>query len=122
MFLSLALSCADAASTENIVAGANALDYSGYPDCRPRYYDAFQKVARLGTRLGTEGKRPLRVWTPLLKLTKSQIIRRGQRWGVPYEKTWSCYRGGRRPCGLCDSCKLRQKGFEEAGRRDPLLS
>ncbi|MBI4395507.1 MAG: 7-cyano-7-deazaguanine synthase QueC, partial [Elusimicrobia bacterium] len=99
IFLSFALSWADILSVEKIVLGANALDYSGYPDCRPRYFSAVQNAGRLGTRLGTEGKRPIRIWAPLLRLTKAQIIRRGLAWGVPYEKTWSCYLGGRRPCG-----------------------
>lgn len=120
IFLSFALSWADAVGARHIVIGANALDYSGYPDCRPRYFDAFQSLGRLGTRLGTEKKQSVKIWTPLLRLTKAQIIRRGLAWGVPYGKTWSCYAGGRRPCGRCDSCRLRQKGFEEAGRVDPL--
>jgi 7-cyano-7-deazaguanine synthase len=122
IFLSFALSWADALNAENIVLGANALDYSGYPDCRPNYFNAFQKVAKLGTRLGTEKKRPLKVWAPLLRLTKTKIIRLGMKWGVPYEKTWSCYKGTRRPCGVCDSCRLRQKGFKDIGQKDPLLS
>jgi 7-cyano-7-deazaguanine synthase len=122
IFLSFALSWADAAGAPHIVIGANALDYSGYPDCRPVYYDAVQKVARLGTRLGTEGRTPVRVWAPLLRMSKTDIIRLGLRLGVPYEKTWSCYAGGRRPCGRCDSCVLRRKGFEEAGKKDPALT
>lgn len=122
VFLSFALSWADAAGVENIVIGANAFDYSGYPDCRPRYYRAWQKVARLGTRLGAEKRRPLRIWAPLLRQTKAEIIRRGLRLGVPYERTWSCYAGGARPCRRCDSCRLREKGFEQAGRTDPLLA
>ena len=121
LFLAFALSWADTAEAENIVIGANALDYSGYPDCRPRYYDAVQRVARLGTRMGTEKGRPVRVWAPLLRMSKTEIVRRGLAWGVPYEKTWSCYQGGARPCGRCDSCRLRRKGFEEAGVADPAL-
>ncbi|HRY29090.1 MAG TPA: 7-cyano-7-deazaguanine synthase QueC [Elusimicrobiota bacterium] len=121
IFLSFALSLADVLDAENIVVGANALDYSGYPDCRPKYYAAVQKTGRLGTRLGTEKKRPLRVWAPLLHLTKKDIVRRGARWGTPYELTWSCYRGGARPCGRCDSCRLRARGFQQAGLPDPLL-
>jgi 7-cyano-7-deazaguanine synthase len=121
VFLSFALSWADAAGAPNVVIGANALDYSGYPDCRPAYYAAAQRVARLGTRLGTEKKKPLRIWTPLLRLGKADIVRRGLRWGVPYGKTWSCYRGGRRPCRRCDSCRLREQGFEANGMIDPLL-
>jgi 7-cyano-7-deazaguanine synthase len=121
VFLSFALSWADAAGAENIVIGANALDFSGYPDCRPRYFDAVREVARRGTRLGSERGRPPRIWAPLLRLTKRDIIRRGVRWGVPYGKTWSCYLGGLRPCRTCDSCRLREKGFEELGLTDPLL-
>jgi 7-cyano-7-deazaguanine synthase len=121
VFLAFALSFADAWGAPNLVIGANALDFSGYPDCRPAYFSAFQKVAALGTRLGTEKKRRVRIAAPLLRLTKAQIIRRGLRWGVPYERTWSCYQGGRHPCRVCDSCRLRQKGFEEAGCPDPLL-
>jgi len=121
VFLSFALSWADAVGAENIVLGANALDYSGYPDCRPNYMKAFQKVSRLGTRLGTEKKRPLTIHAPLLRMTKAQIIRKGFEWGVPYGLTWSCYAGGRRPCGVCDSCRLRAKGFEESGIPDPVL-
>jgi 7-cyano-7-deazaguanine synthase len=121
LFLSFALSLADAQNIPHIVIGANALDYSGYPDCRPRYYDAVQKVARLGTRLGTEGKTPIRVWTPLLRMTKKHIIRLGLKLGVPYQKTWSCYAGGTRACGVCDSCVLRAEGFRAAGAVDPAL-
>jgi 7-cyano-7-deazaguanine synthase len=115
LFLSFALSWADAVGAPNIVIGANALDSSGYPDCRPPYYKALQRVVALGTRLGVEKKKPPRVWTPLLNLTKAQIARLGFRLGVPYEKTWSCYQGGQRPCEVCDSCLLRNRGFQEAG-------
>lgn len=122
IFLAFALSWADAREIQNIVIGANGLDYSGYPDCRPEYYEAFQNVARRGTRLGTESKKPVKIWAPLLRLSKTQIIRKGLAWGVPYEKTWSCYAGGKKPCGLCDSCRLRAKGFEEAKVPDPALA
>ena len=121
IFLSFALSWADAMGVGNIVIGANALDFSGYPDCRPDYYDAFQKTARLGTRLGAEARRPPRIWTPLLRMNKEDIVRLGARLGVPFEKTWSCYAGGSRPCGICDSCVLRRKGFQEAGVKDPAV-
>jgi 7-cyano-7-deazaguanine synthase len=121
LFLAFALSWADASAADNIVIGANALDYSGYPDCRPNYYAAVQKVARLGTRAGTEGKRPLKIWAPLIRMSKADIVRLGVKLGVPYGETWSCYAGGSRPCGKCDSCLLRRKGFEEAGRKDPAL-
>lgn len=119
IFLAFALSWADAAGAENIVIGANVLDYSGYPDCRPAYFDAVRKVARLGTRLGTEKGKDVKVWAPLLRLGKADIIRLGRRLGVPYGKTWSCYAGKSHPCGTCDSCVLRRKGFEEAGWADP---
>lgn len=122
VFLAFAFSWADAVAAENIVIGANALDYSGYPDCRPAYCSAMQKAARLGTRLGAEARRPIRVQAPLLRMSKAQIIRLGTRLGVPYGKTWSCYAGGARPCGTCDSCVLRRKGFDEAGLPDPALS
>ena len=118
LFLSLALGLAEAGGAEAIFIGANAIDFSGYPDCRPNYYRLMQRVARLGTKAGVEGRR-IRIITPLIRKTKAQIIRKGMRLGVPYELTWSCYLGGDHPCGLCDSCQLRAKGFEEAGKKDP---
>jgi len=120
LFLAYALSCADAWKAEAVVIGANALDFSGYPDCRPQYYRAFRKVAAAGTRLGAEGKR-IRILTPLLHDTKARIVARGISLRVPFEKTWSCYQGRRHPCGFCDACRLRKKGFREAGIPDPLL-
>jgi 7-cyano-7-deazaguanine synthase len=119
IFLSFALSWADTAGIGHIVIGANALDYSGYPDCRENYFEAVRRVAKLGTRMGTEGRRPPRIWAPLLRMDKSEIVRLGLRLGVPFKETWSCYAGGRRPCGVCDSCILRRKGFAEAGGEDP---
>ncbi len=104
---------------ENFVANGILAHNSGYPDCRPEYYEAFQRVAALGTKRGVEG-RPITIRTPLLHMTKAQIIREGNRLGVPYELTWSCYLGGERACGRCDSCQLRLKGFREAGLSDPL--
>ena len=121
IFIAFALSWADAIGATHVVIGANALDYSGYPDCRPPYLRAMQKAGRLGTRLGTEQKKPLRVWAPLLRLSKAAIIRKGRALHVPYELTWSCYQGGRRPCGTCDSCRLRAEGFRVAGVSDPAL-
>lgn len=118
IFLSLGLGLAETIGAEHLVIAANALDYSGYPDCRPEYYQAFQEAARLGTRAGARG-RSVRVETPLIRKSKAGIIRLGHRLGVPYHMTWSCYRGGRRPCGRCDSCLLRAKGFREAGMPDP---
>ena len=118
IFLSLAVGCAEAIGADHVFIGANALDYSGYPDCRPAYYQAMQQVIRRGTKAGVEG-RPIRIVAPLIRKTKAQIIRWGLRLGVPYELTWSCYLGGARPCGRCDSCRLRAKGFAEAGHPDP---
>lgn len=120
IFLSLALGFAEASGAEAVFIGANALDFSGYPDCRPAYYRLMQRVARVGTKAGVEGK-GIRIVTPLIRLTKSKIIRKGISLGVPYQKTWSCYLGGKRPCGRCDSCLLRAKGFREAGTADPAI-
>ena len=113
IFLSLALGCAEAIGADAIFIGANAVDFSGYPDCRPAYYRAMQRVARLGTKAGVKG-RGIRIVTPLIRKSKAKIIRMGMRLGVPYKLTWSCYLGGRLPCGRCDSCVLRRKGFQEA--------
>ena len=120
IFLSLALGFAEATGAETIFIGANALDFSGYPDCRPAYYRLMQRVARVGTKAGVEGK-GIRIVAPLIRLTKAQIIRKGLRLGVLYGKSWSCYLGGRRPCGRCDSCLLRAKGFREAKTADPAI-
>lgn len=118
IFLSLAVSLADAIGAEAIVIGANALDYSGYPDCRPPFINAFGKVAVEGTKRGSEGK-PLKILAPLLRLDKKGVVRLAQKVGAPLRLTWSCYAGGARQCGACDSCKLRAKGFREAGIADP---
>ena len=120
VFLSLAISCAETERAEAIFIGVNALDYSGYPDCRPEYLRVFAAAVQQGTKAGCEGKK-LEIMTPLIAFTKKEIILLGGRLGVPFEKTWSCYRGGDRPCGICDSCVLRAKGFTEAGIADPLL-
>jgi len=119
IFLSIALSIAEDTNATAVFIGANALDYSGYPDCRPEYYQAFRKLVRLATKTGREGKE-IKIYTPLINLTKARIIRTGIKLGVPYELTWSCYRGGKKPCGSCDSCYYRQKGFQEAGIKDLL--
>jgi len=118
LFLSCAVSLAEAIGAERIFIGANAIDFSGYPDCRPAYYAAFRKVVRQGTKAGVEGK-PIRIETPLIRKTKAQIIHLGVRLKVPYHLTWSCYLGRVKPCGLCDSCLLRAKGFQENGFSDP---
>jgi len=120
LFCSLALSFADACGAGAVILGPNALDYSGYPDCRPEFYRALRLAAKLGTRAGAEGKE-IKILTPLIKMSKAEIIKLGGRLKVPFGLTWSCYAGGRKPCGLCDSCKLRAKGFEEAGFPDPAL-
>ena len=120
VFASAGFSLADAEGAEAVVLGPNVVDYSGYPDCRPEFYRALQKAAAFGTRRGSEG-RPIRVLTPLIKLSKAGIVRLAGRLGAPLGLTWSCYSGGREPCGRCDSCKLRAKGFAEAGLPDPAL-
>lgn len=123
VLLSLALAWAEVLGAERIVIGVNALDYSGYPDCRPEYIAAFEYLASLATKAGVEG-RSLRIWAPLQHLTKAGIIRLGTELGVDYGLTHSCYDPGPggRPCGQCDSCLLRARGFEEAGVPDPLLA
>lgn len=120
IFLSLAVSLADAVGAEAVVIGANALDYSGYPDCRPPFLGAFSKVAKLGTKRGTQGK-PLKVLAPLLCLDKKEVVRLAGKVKAPLRLTWSCYAGGSRQCSRCDSCKLRAKGFREAGLEDPAV-
>lgn len=123
IFLSLSLAWAEVVGAEAIVIGVNAIDYSGYPDCRPEYLAAFETLAALATRAGVEG-RPLRVLAPLLRLSKGDIIRRGLSLGLDYGLTHSCYDPfpDGRPCGRCDSCRLRARGFEEAGIEDPITS
>ena len=123
VLLSLALAWAEVLAAERIILGVNALDYSGYPDCRPEYVAAFERLARLATKAGVEG-RPLQIWAPLQHLTKAAIIRLGQELGIDYGLTHSCYdpQPGGRPCGRCDSCRLRAKGFAEAGLDDPALA
>ena len=121
IFLSLALGWAEAVGAHDIVIGVNALDYSGYPDCRPEFIAAFEQLAQLATREGVEGGR-FRVHTPLITLSKADIIRRGVELGLDYGLTHSCYDPAPdgRPCGTCDSCVLRARGFREAGIADPL--
>ncbi len=120
IFLSLAGSFAEAKGAGAIFIGANALDYSGYPDCRPDYLNAFERALELGTKCGTEGRK-IKIEAPLLRLSKKEIVQLGGKLGVPLELTWSCYKGGKVPCGACDSCLLRAKGFLEAGVFDPAL-
>jgi 7-cyano-7-deazaguanine synthase len=121
IFLAFALGWAEVLGAEDIFIGVNALDYSGYPDCRPEYIEAFERLAILATKAGVEGRSRIRIRTPLISLTKSEIIRKGLSLGVDYSLTHSCYDPNDEglACGACDSCLLRLKGFAEAGARDP---
>ena len=122
IFLSFALAWAEVLGADDIFVGVNAVDYSGYPDCRPAFIEAFERMANLATKAATEDGRKMTIHAPLIDLTKGEIIRRGVALGVDYSLTWSCYapddRGG--ACGQCDSCRLRLKGFAEAGMADPI--
>jgi len=122
IFLSFALAYAEVLGSSDIFLGVNALDYSGYPDCRPEYIEAFQHLALLATKAGVEGRQRLTIHTPLIHMTKAEIIREGCKLGVDYSITSSCYDPSPEsfPCGRCDSCLLRLKGFSEAGLKDPL--
>ncbi len=122
IFLSFALGWAETLEAFDIFIGVNALDYSGYPDCRPEYIAAFESMANLATKAGVEGKGRFAVHTPLIDLTKAEIIRKGAALGVDFSRTHSCYdpTPAGLACGLCDSCRLRLKGFAEAGLKDPL--
>ena len=120
IFLSLALAWAEVLESADIFIGVNALDYSGYPDCRPEYIEAYERMANLATRAGVEGNTRLTIHTPLIGLSKAQIVALARELGVPFGLTHSCYDPGPggRPCGNCDACLLRRKGFEEAGIED----
>ena len=122
IFLSFALSWAEVLGAEDIFIGANAVDYSGYPDCRPAYLKAFQDMANLATKASVEGKERFMIRAPLLFMTKAEIIKRGIELGVDYALTWSCYdpQPPGNPCGGCDSCLIRKRGFRDAGLKDPL--
>ena len=121
IFLSFAASFAEAAGARVILIGANAVDYSGYPDCRPKFFKAFQAALDQGLKTGVE-KKGIRILTPLVDMTKAQIVQLGKNLGVPFAKTWSCYNGAGRICGVCDSCRLRAKGFADAGVLDPVAA
>lgn len=121
ILLASALGYAESHRLGSIYLGVNAIDYSGYPDCRPEYLRAFERLARLATRVGVEEHRTIRIRAPLLRKSKAEIVRMGERLGVPWQLTWSCYAGGRVPCGACDACRLRALGFREAGIRDPTI-
>ena len=118
--LSLALAWAEVLQAQDIFIGVNAVDYSGYPDCRPEYIAAFERMANLATKAAVEGQ-PLKIHTPLISLSKAEIIRQGAKLGVDYGMTVSCYQAddAGRACGVCDSCRLRRAGFEAAGVADP---
>lgn len=122
IFLSFALAWAEVLGAEDIFIGVNALDYSGYPDCRPEFIAAYENMANLATKAGVEGRQKLKIHAPLIELTKAQIIQRGLELGLDYSLTSSCYDPAEdgAPCGQCDSCFLRQKGFRENGTQDPL--
>jgi len=122
IFLSFALAWAEVLGSSDVFIGVNALDYSGYPDCRPEFIEAFEKMANLATKAGVEGRQSLKIHTPLIALSKAQIIAKGVELGVDYGLTSSCYDPSLagEPCGQCDSCLLRQKGFRENGIEDPL--
>lgn len=119
IFLSFALSYAEAIGANEIYIGVNSLDYSGYVDCREGFIKKFQELAKVGTVRGVEGK-SIKIKTPLINLTKAEIVKLGTRLGVDWASTWSCYLGDKKACGQCDSCLLRLKGFAQAGVRDPL--
>jgi 7-cyano-7-deazaguanine synthase len=122
IFLALALAWAEVLGASDIFIGVNAIDYSGYPDCRPEFIAAFERMANLATKAGVEGRTRMQIHTPLIKLSKSEIIKLGRELGVDFGLTHSCYDPDDlgRPCGLCDSCRLRLRGFAEAGLQDPL--
>ena len=122
IFLAHAPAWAEVLGAEDVFIGANVVDYSGYPDCRPEYLQAFERLADLATKAGVEGKSQFRIHAPLIRMTKAEIIRTGHALGVDFSLTWSCYEptADGRPYGLCDSCTLRKKGFAEAGLTDPL--
>jgi len=124
IFLSFALAYAEVLGASDIFIGVNALDYSGYPDCRPEYIEAFERMANLATKAGVEGTSRMKIHAPLSQMTKADIVRAGVALGVDYSMTSSCYDPGAdgRPCLRCDSCRLRAKGFDEAGLKDPLLA
>jgi 7-cyano-7-deazaguanine synthase len=123
VFLAVALAWAETVGASDIFLGVNALDYSGYPDCRPEFIEAFERMANLATKAGVEGQQRLHIHTPLIRLTKAEIVTLGMSLGVDFSLTSTCYDPGieGQPCGRCDACQLRQKGFREAGFADPLV-
>lgn len=119
IMLSVAAGLCESVDADRIYIGANVVDYSGYPDCRHEFFEAFRRMLEVGTKAGTEG-RPIRIETPILNMSKADIVRLGKALGAPLGMTWSCYEGGEKACGRCDSCILRLRGFREAGSRDEI--
>ncbi len=119
IFLSIASGLAESVDADRIFIGANAIDYSGYPDCRPEFFRAFETVLKVGTKAGVEGS-PMVIEHPILRSTKADIVRLGKKLKAPLHLTWSCYQGGTKACGRCDSCLIRLKGFDEAGFKDEI--
>ena len=117
IFVAIGLSLAEARGANRVALGINAMDYSGYPDCRPDYLEAYQKLASLSSRVGREGK-GITLWAPLLDWEKTKIFKEALRLKIPIEETWSCYQGEIKPCGICDSCRIRDQALEKIGRKD----
>ena len=117
VFIAIGLSLAEAKGAQKLVLGINAMDYSGYPDCRPDYLEAYQTLAKLANKTGREGN-GIKLWAPLIHWNKSKIVQEALRLKIPIEQTWSCYSENSQPCGVCDSCRIRNKAFIEAGRAD----
>ncbi len=120
IFLSFALAYAEVTGANDLFLGINALDYSGYPDCRPEYLEAYERMANLATKASTQDGRRFHLHAPLITMSKADIVRKGLELGVPFALTWSCYEGGELACGTCDSCLLRLHGFAKAGAQDPI--
>ena len=119
IMLSVAAGLCESVDADKIYIGANSVDYSGYPDCRPEFFAEYEKMINVGTKAGVEGH-PIRIMTPIQHATKADIVRLGKKLGAPLHLTWSCYEGGEKACGKCDSCQLRLRGFEEAGYKDEI--
>ena len=117
IFIAMGLSLAEACGAKRVALGINAMDYSGYPDCRPDYIEAYQELANLSSKIGREGN-GIKLWAPLLNWEKTKIFKEALRLNIPIEKTWSCYQGEIKPCGRCDSCRIRDKALKEIGRED----
>ncbi|MBQ7702138.1 MAG: 7-cyano-7-deazaguanine synthase QueC [Candidatus Methanomethylophilaceae archaeon] len=119
IMLSVAAGLCESVDADKIYIGANSVDYSGYPDCRPEFFAEYEKMINIGTKAGVEGH-PIRIMTPIQHATKADIVRLGKKLGAPLHLTWSCYEGGEKACGKCDSCQLRLRGFEEASYKDEI--